>query len=158
MLRMFAIALFSIAFLSAPALADSLSATQTVERMVTTTEDDGTVKVSFVEATTVIPGETLVYWLNYDNEADVAAENVVLTVPVPADVTYVEKSASAAPVAAMFSVDGGQTFSSRGELTVSAGGVERTALAEEITHIRWSFAEPIPAGESGQLGFQAVLN
>lgn len=158
MLKRSVIALSLIALMPASALATGLIATQIVERMVTTETDDGALTVEFVEATTVVPGEILAYWLEYQNSGEQSAENVVLTVPVPGDVTYVENSATMSSVVPVFSTDGGATFAPRGHLTVSVNGVERKALAEEITHIRWMFTSEIPVGEQGKLGFQATLN
>lgn len=158
MLKHAVFALALAASLPSVALADVLSATQSVERVVTTTDADGNVSVDFQEAATVVPGETLAYWLSYDNGADAAADSVVLTVPVPENVTYIEDSVSRSAAPPAFSADGGVTFVPRDELKVSIDGVERQALSEEITHIRWAFAEPIAPGETGRLGFQAVLN
>jgi uncharacterized repeat protein (TIGR01451 family) len=143
---------------SSLALADTLSANQSVERMIVSEAADGTVKVDFAPAVTVVPGETLVYWLNYANESDQSAANVVLTVPVPDEVTYVESTAAADQANVDFSADGGKTFAPRGDLAISANGQSREALAAEITHVRWTFKSVIPANSEGRLGFQAVLD
>lgn len=136
----------------------SLTAEQTVEKVVETIAEDGTVTTELVAADVVAPGDMVVYGLSYSNNTDSLAEGVALTMPVPDEVDYVEGSATSENVKVSFSVDGGNTFTSRGELTVSLDGDTRTALAEDITHIQWRFDEGIPAGTAGKITFSAVLN
>jgi hypothetical protein len=33
----------------------------------------------------------------------------------------------------------------------------RAATPDDVTHIRWSFAQPIAAGRAGQLSFRGVV-
>ena len=158
MLKFASAAVASLALLAMPALADGLVAEQSVERIVTTTAEDGTIQTEYVAADTVIPGEQLVYGLSYTNGGTEAADNVILTVPVPEAVSYIENSATTQNASVAFSIDGGESFSPRGDLRVSVDGEERAALADEITHVRWTFKEPIPPAATGKLIFKAVLN
>lgn len=157
MIKYFTIACSVILIAVQPSFADKLTAHQKVERMVVTKKDDGTKIISMEPAETVLPGETLVYSLLYRNGAPESASNIVLTMPVPEEVVYVENSAAALGTQVMFSVDDGVSFSPRGDLSVSVNGVKRNALSEEISHIRWSFSEDLRPGDSGRIGYRAQL-
>ncbi len=157
MIRASLIALsFSAAF-AAPAFASGLQAEQSVHKIVETADADGATVISLVPADRVAPGDKIAYTLSYSNDGDEPAGNVILTMPVPDEVRYVEKSASRDGLIVGFSVDGGETFASRGDLAVTVDGEPRQALAEDITHIRWTFEEPIPVGSVGSVSFRAVL-
>ncbi|MEO0465033.1 MAG: hypothetical protein AAF216_00710 [Pseudomonadota bacterium] len=153
-------ALASLAVLGTAALpaAATLSAEQTVQKLVETVSEDGTVTSQLVTAEEVAPGDMVVYGLNYSNDGEESAEDVSLTMPVPVEVAYVEGSATSEGLKVSFSVDGGETFTSRGDLTVTLDGESRTALAEDITHIQWQFPEGIAGGSEGEITFAAVLN
>jgi len=143
--------------LAGPSFAAGLSAEQVIERMIVTESEDGSTEVELVPAETVTPGDELVYSLNFRNDGVESAENVVLTVPVPPEVNYVENSASTDDAVVAFSADGGKSFSPRGDLEVVVDGEKRAALAGEITHVRWTFRDKINPGSSGTLEFHAVL-
>lgn len=157
MLKYALLAVSAAAVFSAPAFATGLSASQTVERVVKTEAADGTISIKLEPATEVIPGEELVYSINFTNDSKANADNIVLTMPVPAEVSYIENSATSTGAAVAFSVDGGQSFAPRGDLKVTVAGQERDAVSEEITHIRWTFTEAVGAGQSGSLVYKAVL-
>ena len=141
-----------------PALAQEFTATQLVERAVTTGEDaDGNAIIAFEKADRVQPGDALLYKLNYTNGTTDTIENAKLVMAVPAEVTYNENSAAGENTSVAFSTDGGQSFSPRGELTVSSDGTVRAASSEDITHIRWTFSGQIAAGQTGEVGYGAVV-
>lgn len=149
---------FLFAALAAPAaLAGSLTATQSVERRVMTESPDGKVEISWIAAEQAIPGDVMRYAMNYENGGAQKADNVVLVVPVPEAMRYVENSATSDGVTVTFSVDGGRSFASRGELVVNAAGRIVSAEAGDITHVRWLLPAGIAAGQTGMVAFEAVL-
>ena len=115
---------------------------------------DGTVTVTLEEPTRVVPGDNLTFVLTYENTGAEAAENFVVTNPMPEAVVFVEVIDGGA----VYSVDDGSVFDALTELRITEeGGVERAAQAADVTHIRWTLTEPIPAGASGQLKFRGVV-
>jgi hypothetical protein len=42
-------------------------------------------------------------------------------------------------------------------LVVAADGTSRAAVPADVTHIRWSFSQPIAAGSGGELSFRGVV-
>ncbi len=142
--------------IAAPVMA--LTASQTVQREVRTQMPDGTEQVTLADADKVIPGERIIYTLNYANDKSEPASNLVLTMPVPEVVDYVEGSASGMGTTVVYSADGGKNFTARENLRVAdVDGTMRSARAEEVTHIRWTIAGPVNPGETGALAFKGRL-
>ncbi len=118
---------------------------------------NGEEKVELVDAKTVIPGDEVIYTVTFENISDTAAENVVITNPIAADLEYVDGSAFGPGSEIVFSVDGGNIFAAASELSVSEDGVVRAAEAKDFTHIRWQMQNEIPAGSQGVARFRAKL-
>lgn len=119
--------------------------------------DNGEEQVKLVDAKTVIPGDEVIYTVTFRNISDNAAENVVITNPIAANLEYVDGSAFGPGSDIVFSVDGGTVFDDANELLVADGGVMRRAEAKDFTHIRWQMQNDIPAGSQGVARFRAKL-
>ena len=118
---------------------------------------NGEEKVQLVDAKIVVPGDEVIYPVTFQNISDTAAENVVITNPIAADLEYVDGSAFGPGSDIVFSVDGGTVFAAASELSVADAGVERPAEAKDFTHIRWQMQNEIPAGSQGVARFRARL-
>jgi len=141
---------------AAPAAA-SMMAVQTVEKEVIVIDKDGKEKIVRKKADRVKPGEAVIYTLKFDNRDTAPAEGIVLVMPVPKDVTYVEGSVAGVPASVTFSADGGETYVARGRLTVTQNGEARAATNSDITHIRWTLAGPVAPMTGGEVSFRGVL-
>ena len=155
MIRHFALAVSL--FAAAPALAQSANAVSLnsdvlVER--TTTDANGRSQVTLEEPRVVVPGDKLVFVLRYQNNGRAPASDFVVTNPLPEAVAFQAASDEAAQV----SVDGGRNWGHLARLTIrQSDGSMRPARPEEVTHVRWAFAQPIPAGQAGRLMFRGVV-
>ena len=97
----------------------------------------------------VTPGDKLLFVLSYVNGGADPAEDFVVTNAIPEAVEGDH---------ALVSVDGGKTWGSLPALKVNrADGTTRAAGPADVTHIRWRFSQPIPAGEGGKLSFRGVV-
>ncbi len=153
------ISLFTLAALSTAAVsAQALTAKQTVEKETSVIGADGAVQTVRETVDTIVPGERVIYSLNFENDKADPANDIVLTMPIPAEVQYIEGTADAPQTNVTFSADGGESFSSRQSVMLmdSAGNI-RAAGADELTHIRWSVPGPVEAGEGGVLSFAASV-
>jgi uncharacterized repeat protein (TIGR01451 family) len=102
----------------------------------------------------VTPGDKLIFELSYHNQGAQPATGFALTDPIPQNVVF---AGSESP-GAVFSVDGGKTWGPLASLKVAGpNGASRPAVAADVTHIRWSFSQAIPAGASGKLSFRGVV-
>lgn len=141
-----------------PISAAALSATQTIEKEVTVITADGVTQTKREAADTVVPGERIVYSLNILNDKPEPASDLVLTMPVPAEVIFVEGSADKAGASVVYSADGGASFAARpAAVVMDAAGTVRAASADDITHIRWTVKGPVAAGATDTLSFAAIL-
>jgi uncharacterized repeat protein (TIGR01451 family) len=115
-----------------------------------------------VEPGKMIPGDEVVYTISYVNKGTRPAERVVVTNPVPQHTKFRPGSVEGANTEIAYSADGGKTYAAPDKLTVAAldtkgKPVSRSALATDVTHIRWTLKEPLPPGASGQVRFRAVI-
>jgi uncharacterized repeat protein (TIGR01451 family) len=102
----------------------------------------------------VTPGDRLVFVLSYRNGGAQPATGFTLTNPIPPSVAFTGSDDSSAVV----SVDGGKTWGKLASLKVAQpDGTSRPAVAADVTHIRWSFGQPIAAGSGGELSFRGTV-
>lgn len=134
-----------------------LNVKTTVQKEEIVVNAQGAEQKRLVEAAKVVPGDEVIYTVTFENISDEAAENVVITNPLPEEMRYVEGSAFGPGAEILFSVDG-STFARSGELTVTENGRQRPAVADDIRHIRWVMQQDIDAGEQGLARFRARLN
>ncbi len=120
--------------------------------------DAGETETRLVGAETVVPGERVVYTITFRNIGDEPADGVIITNPIDDSLTYVDGSAFGPGMDIQFSVDGGAVFASANDLTVTEDGVERPAVAEDFTHVRWVMRSELAVGAQGTARFTAVLD
>ena len=134
-----------------------LNVTTTVQKQEVTVNDSGETETRLVAADSVVPGESVVYTITFQNISDEPATNVVITNPISEDLTYVDGSAFGPGTVIQFSTDGGQNFAAAEELTVIDDGVSRPAGPDDFTHIRWVMHNELAVGAQGTARFTAVL-
>jgi uncharacterized repeat protein (TIGR01451 family) len=120
--------------------------------------DDGQRQTRLVPADTVVPGDVVIYTTTVENISDEAADDVVVTNPVPEHLSYVAGSAFGPGMVIEFSVDGGVNYAAADELTVEEDGQARAATAEDFTHIRFVMQSGLAAGAQSIARFKARLN
>jgi uncharacterized repeat protein (TIGR01451 family) len=148
------LALLALLVPAAVQAADSVSLVSQVlvERVETT--PDGRSITTRAEPDVVTPGDRLVFLLSYRNDGAEPATAFVLTNPVPDSVAF----AGTDDRSAVVSIDGGKTWGALSSLTVTqADGITRPAQVADVTHIRWSLAQPVPSGGAGELSFRGVV-
>ena len=134
-----------------------LNVTTTVQKQEVTVNESGETETRLVAASTVVPGESVIYTITFQNISDEPADNVVITNPISKELTYVDGSAFGPGSAIQFSTDGGQNFAAADDLTVSEDGESRPAGPEDFTHIRWVMNNELAVGAQGTARFSAVL-
>ncbi|MDF1524728.1 MAG: hypothetical protein RRA15_00295 [bacterium] len=130
--------------------------TSEVLREVVTVDGSGTKITQLVPATSAMPGEVLTLKINYINEGDEEATDIILTNPIPEHMVYQGGSAEREGANTTYSVDGGGTYGLPEFLTVTGDdGQKRKAIPYDYTHIRWQLVEPVPARGGGTVTFRA---
>jgi uncharacterized repeat protein (TIGR01451 family) len=144
-----------LALTAAPAFGAGLSLTNTVMAQQRATAADGTTRITLVPATRVGPGDRVVYQIGYKNGGAKPVDNLVLNNPLPAELAY--RGPAPGSPAPELSIDG-KTFGPLASLKAHGiDGTWRPARIEDVTHVRWILAAPIPAGASGKVSFEAVV-
>jgi uncharacterized repeat protein (TIGR01451 family) len=129
-----------------------------VEQEIVDTDERGDVVTKRIEASKVVPGDEVIYTTRYANVGDDAAQNVVISNPIPEHMRFQTNSAFGDGAAVVYSIDGGTVFDSPENLNVvNDDGSTRAATASDYTHVRWVFDRALTPGEKGAVGFRAVL-
>lgn len=147
-------AFLALLAVSSPAFAKdvSLKSDVFVERI--QKDAQGNSKTVLEEPKLVTPGDKLVFVLSYKNQGNAPATEFLVNNPIPQAVAYAGTESSDALV----SVDGGKVWGQLAALKVTdADGKVRPAQAADVTHIKWQFAKPIPAGSEGKLSFRGIV-
>ena len=123
-----------------------------VERV--STDAQGRQRILLEEPKVVVPGDRLVFVLNYRNAGAQPADKFVITNPMPSAVRF----ADAGDTQPLVSVDGGKQWGLLADLSVPmTDGTRRAAQPADVTHVRWAFQKPIPVGGTGKLMFRGVV-
>lgn len=112
----------------------------------------------FAPAGTLSQGEIVYYSVRIRNPTAEYLRDVVVVQPIPANTTYVERSASGPGTDIQFSADGGQTFAPEGRVTFTdLSGVQHAATAKDYTHVRWQLRNALAPAATALARFQAVF-
>jgi uncharacterized repeat protein (TIGR01451 family) len=107
----------------------------------------------------VVPGDRVVFTLKYSNNGAEPAKGFRATNPMPGPVQFVSVLENWAEV----SVDGGASWGKLEQLKVSkdkpdgTGKELRPASPEDVTHVRWVFADAIAPGAKGSVSFRGLI-
>lgn len=107
----------------------------------------------------VVPGDRVVFTLSVTNSGAESASGFRATNPIPGPVTFIAVTEDWADV----SVDGGKSWGKLAAMTVKVNaadtGVEtmRAATAEDVTHVRWVFADAIAPGAKTAVSYRGVV-
>jgi hypothetical protein len=102
----------------------------------------------------VVPGNVLVIKFLYDNSGTAPAANFAVNAKVDSAVEVTDIREKWAVV----SVDGGKTFGALATLKIKAAdGKFRPATTKDITNIRWTLAQPVPAAGSGSVMYYGIV-
>ena len=145
--------LISLLFASPALAANSVSLENEVfvERVV---EENGKQTTKLEAPKVVVPGDKLVFIISYKNDGAEPATAFVVTNPLPPSIAYEGVEGTLALV----SVDGGTNYGQLAALKIKQpDGTDRAAAAGDVTHIRWTFTQAIPAGGAGKLSFRGVV-
>jgi uncharacterized repeat protein (TIGR01451 family) len=134
--------------------ANEVSLTSSVFVEKTVPQADGRTRLVLEEPKVVVPGDKLVFVLNYRNQGVKPATDFVVTNPMPGAVAY----QGTPDAGAIVSVDGGKSWGPMATLKVrKADGTFRSAYPEDVTHVRWAMKTPIPVGAAGKLSFRGIV-
>ena len=148
----------AIAAMSFGAAASALTTDHKVYKEIKTETPAGDVSITRELTDRVTPGENVIYALAFENDHSETVTGMVLTMPIPSQVAYIEGSAETQMAISTYSADNGGTYAPRDSvMTIDQDGSLRPAKAEELTHVRWKVTERIAPQRGGELSFKARL-
>ena len=142
--------------MSLPAFAEGLLVEQRAEVAVSVEMETGETVEELRPAELVRPGETVVFTVHFENQMAEAAENIVLEMPVPEEMVFVQGSADYEGVNTLHSVGDG-VFHSWSDLIIEDETGSRSAGADDVRAIKWVFTDAVPANTVDEISFRAVL-
>ncbi len=140
-----------MAYADAPVRISNTAMKQVIE-----VNDKGEREVRYVEPKTVIPGDVILYTIEFENIGDQPVSNIVLNDPVPNNSFYRDGSAKGENADILFSVDG-ENFAPADKLTVTENGKQRKATAKDYTVVRWVVKQPLKPGEKRSVSFKTQI-
>lgn len=136
-----------------PPLTTELSATK---RTVTKDAQGHTVE-AWVAFTKLLPGEEVTYTLACTNHGEQPASDLVVSLPIPAEMILAAPEATAG-AETTYSIDGGNTFAPFDRLVITApDGTTRPATREDINVTRWKLTTPLVPGATARVACRALL-
>jgi uncharacterized repeat protein (TIGR01451 family) len=122
------------------------------------TDPDGRPVQEYVPFSKVVPGDVLLCTVEYTNKGDAAAGHVIVTLPVPPEMSLVAGSEAHETAEALYSVDGGQTYGPLSTLSVQEpDGTSRPARFSDVNAVRWTLIDDLAPGTSGKLSYLATI-
>lgn len=146
----------ALAGMTAPAFAGAspinLTSKVFVEREIV--DSSGRRSVVLEQPSKVVPGDRLVFVVNYHNASQQPASRFMVTNPMPSAVAFERTQDGSEEV----SIDGGRNWGRLADLRIPMidGGV-RAATPEDVTHIRWFVPQTLGAGSGGKLSFRGTV-
>jgi uncharacterized repeat protein (TIGR01451 family) len=115
---------------------------------------DGTMAVTLVAPTMIVPGDQLVFVVRYKNAGAQPANGFSVTNPIPRAIAFSGTSDGNEIV----SIDGGKSWGKLSQLSIKkADGTVRPALMTDVTHLKWNMHQTLTAGAEGKLIFRGVV-
>jgi uncharacterized repeat protein (TIGR01451 family) len=156
-MKRFAIAIAAIGATFAPGLALAASPIQLSSDIYVEKQQklaDGRSSVVLVTPKTILPGDQLIFVVNYKNIGAKPATGITVTNPIPRAIAFSGTSDGNEIV----SIDSGKSWGKLSQLRVTnADGTARAALMTDVTHIKWTMNQALAAGSVGKLIFRGVV-
>ena len=136
----------------------SIELKMVAEKEIVVENENGEKEIKREAVEKVIPGDHVIYTIEYKNVGAENADSVVINNPVPENMHYVPGTADSDTTDVVFSIDSGKTFDKLENLKVAEeDGTERPATAKDCTNIRWTLTESLEAGQTGEVAYRAAL-
>lgn len=135
----------------------ALHATLSATKRVVSTDPAAPSAESWVPFTKLLPGEEVTYTITCTNSGAEPAENVVVSLPIPAE-TIATIPAAPQGVEVSCAIGDCTEFGQLADLRVVApDGASRPAAPEDVRQLRWKFTQPIPPGATRTVDCRARL-
>ena len=126
-------------------------------KQVVKTDVNGDKQFEYVEPKLVLPGDIILYEIEFENIGSQTVSDIVVNNPLPNNSIYRNGSAQGASTLIRFSVDG-KHFASAEKLTKkTADGKTVPAKAKDYTAIRWIYTRPLKPGDKAKVSYKTQI-
>lgn len=137
---------------------DAIRLTSTAKQEVVEIDAAGNRQVKRIDAKKVVPGDEVIYLIEFENTGAEAAENIVIRNPVPGHTLYKAGSAAGSDTKISYSIDDGKQFDAPENLVITAAdGTTRRATAADYTTVRWVYTRAMRPGEKSSVEYRVVI-
>jgi len=126
-------------------------------KQVITTAKNGEKKIDYIEPKLALPGDVILYRIEFENISKQSISNIVINSPLPNNSTYRDGSASGKSTEIYFSVDGGNFKRPQALMVKDKTGKSWLAKAEDYKAIRWIYTPALKPGEKGQVSYKTEI-
>jgi len=111
-----------------------------------------------VDEASIIPKDQVIYVTTVKNIGTEPAENIVVTNPIPPQLSYIEGTAKGKATDISFSVNQGKSYHQPENIVIKTKqGTSRTAQAKDYNSIQWVYLSKLKPGKETTMSYQAIL-
>jgi uncharacterized repeat protein (TIGR01451 family) len=107
----------------------------------------------------IVPGDRVLFTLSVSNSGSEPASGFRAVNPIPGAVTFIAVAEDWAEVSVDNGINWGKLSAMSVKTKAADTGIEtaRAAAAEDVTHVRWVFAEAIAPGAKNSVSYRGVV-
>lgn len=148
---------FSIYTLSAQAEDGAIRFSNNAYKQEISTDKDGKKQFNFVAPKLVLPGDVILYEIEFENISNQVISDIVVNNPLPNNSKYRAGSARGKSTEITFSTDG-KTFKTAEKLIVKdKSGKSWLAKPEDYQAIRWVYKQALKPGEKSKVSYKTEI-
>jgi len=121
------------------------------------TDKDGKKQFNFVEPKLVLPGDVILYEIEFENVSDQVISDIVVNNPLPNNSKYRAGSAQGKSTQITFSVDGNNYKKAEGLVVKDKAGKSWLAKPEDYQAIRWVYKQALKPGEKSKVSYKTEI-
>lgn len=137
---------------------DAITTELSAQKIVMVKTADGSLIEKLEPIANIVPSDLIRYTVTFASKAAEPITGIVISLPLPREMTLVEPVQSTPEITATYSIDGGTHFAALDILSLTdSEGRTRPASLADVTSLKWSIASVLAPGTSGAVSCRAIL-
>ncbi len=120
-------------------------------------DEKGNKQFKYIEPKLVLPGDIILYEIEFENISDQVISNIVVNNPLPNNSSYRAGSASGEATDITFSVDGKEYKQADALVLKDKTGKTWLAKPEDYRAIRWIYKKSLKPGEKSKVSYKTQI-
>jgi len=148
---------FSLFVLPAQAEEGAIRFSNNAFKQEITTDKNGKKHFDFVEPKLVLPGDVILYEIEFENVSDQTISDIVVNTPLPNNSKFRAGSAKGKFTQITFSVDGNNYKTAESLIVKDKTGKSWLAKPEDYQAIRWVYKRALKPGEKSKVSYKTEI-